>query len=107
MEGVNYRRIPRLVVAIFSLATLMAAQAIKSIEGQWAGTLQNSGGDTLPLTLSIARTANGELTGMLDSPKDGLYGLPLQGLNLTGVRVAEGEGTLYFEGSAGSYQLRR
>ena len=68
---------PRLVVAIFSLATLLAAQTIKSIEGQWAGTLQNSGGDTLPLTLSIARTTNGELTGTLDSPKDGLYGLPL------------------------------
>ncbi len=72
---------------MLSLATLLAAQTVKSIEGQWAGRLQNSSGDSLPLTIRIARSAAGELTGTLDSTKDGLFGLPLDGLNLTGNAV--------------------
>jgi hypothetical protein len=50
MRNVKYWR-----SSLILLATLLAAQSVTSIEGQWTGLLRNDSGDMLPLKMKITR----------------------------------------------------
>ena len=81
MRGVRYHH------AILLFAAVLAAQNVKSIEGQWAGTAQDGADDAISVVVRVVRTPAGELRGTVDSLKHGIYGLPVQTVTLTGDSV--------------------
>ncbi|MES2442478.1 MAG: serine hydrolase [Pseudomonadota bacterium] len=68
---------------LLGLAGALAAMALaapataQEAAGNWAGTLEPAPGARLPLVLHIKRDDAGTLSGTLDSPAQGVEGLPL------------------------------
>jgi CubicO group peptidase (beta-lactamase class C family) len=61
-------------LAGFALAVPVAAQ---EAAGHWAGTLEPAPGTSLPLVVHIKRDEAGAVSGTMDSPAQGVSGLPL------------------------------
>src|SRR5688572_28813064 len=59
--------------------TLSAPAAAQSPIGDWIGTL-DVGAAKLRLVVHIAQGAEGQLTGTIDSPDQGGYGIPVAGI---------------------------
>ena len=59
------RIVPLAVLATFALAT--PAQAAKSVEGKWKGTV-HSGSISFPIKMTIKRTKVGSTAGTLSNP---------------------------------------
>lgn len=62
------------VVAAFTIAVPAAAQ---EAAGNWVGIIEPAPGARLPLVLHIKRDDTGALSGTVDSPAQGVQGLPL------------------------------
>jgi D-alanyl-D-alanine-carboxypeptidase/D-alanyl-D-alanine-endopeptidase len=65
------------LLAAFGLAVPAAAQ---EAAGNWMGTLEPVPGTQVPLVVHIKRDDAGALSGTLDSPAQGVRGLPLAGI---------------------------
>ena len=92
-HGRDFARIVGLSVALGAGAMNQAGaqeQARPGVSGTWAGTL-NAGGQELTLVFHILRGVDGDLSGTMDSPDQGAYGLALSA-------VEQGEdGSVRFE----------
>jgi hypothetical protein len=62
------------VLAAFAIAAPVAAQ---EAAGNWMGVIEPAPGTSLPLVLHIKRDDAGTLGGTVDSPMQGVQGLPL------------------------------
>jgi putative CocE/NonD family hydrolase len=58
----------------------------KSLEGDWQGTLA-AGGAKLRLVLKVAKSADGKLSGTLDSPDQNANGIPISSIDQSGSEV--------------------
>jgi hypothetical protein len=54
-------------------------QAAQKLSGKWLGAI-NAQGASIPINLTISKNAQGAAAGTLDSPDQGLKGIPLSGL---------------------------
>jgi len=105
--------------AAFLVMSLLAASVVSAqppavpVAGSWEGTL-DAMGTRLRIGVDITRQPDGTLTGTMNSPDQGAYGLPLTDISFTDrvlkfmLKVASGtfEGTLNDAGSeiAGTWQ---
>lgn len=65
------------LAAAVSLTTLSAPAMAQEAEGRWTGALEVAPGTRLPLLVHIRRDDAGTLTGTMDSPTQGAFGLLL------------------------------
>ena len=78
------------LAAAISAAAPVAPAAAQDAVGDWVGPLQVTPEVRLPLIVHIERDEAGALGGTMDSPTQGVRGLPLDG-------IAAEAGTLAFE----------
>jgi hypothetical protein len=74
-----------LAVAVLTLAVACIAQAQDAV-GDWQGTLEAGGGE-LRIVLHITKAADGSLKATMDSPDQGIVGMPVDSLVLDGSRL--------------------
>ncbi|MCI0437064.1 MAG: alpha/beta fold hydrolase [Gemmatimonadetes bacterium] len=67
-------------------ATSLSAQATRDITGSWLGSL-DVGGTTQRLVFNVERDSTGALTTKLDSPDQGVNGIPVSGTQVAGDSV--------------------
>ncbi len=88
-----------LVAVLLAVAWLSAAETDDPV-GFWQGHLEGAAEAVLKVGVAIERQPDGQLSGQLDIPEQGLVGLPLDLLRFTGRRLRFGhKGTrLLFDG---------
>jgi CubicO group peptidase (beta-lactamase class C family) len=72
------------LVGVLAAATLAAPAAAQEAAGNWTGFIEAAPGTSLPLVLHIKRDDAGTLGGTVDSPVQGVQGLPLAGIAVEG-----------------------
>jgi CubicO group peptidase (beta-lactamase class C family) len=68
-------------------SVLASAAAAQEAAGDWFGAIEVTPGSRLPLLVHIRRDAAGALGGTLDSPTQGVMGLPLAAVALQGAHL--------------------
>ncbi len=79
-------RIPGLLLAAAAMVVSAPASA-RDAAGVWTATLQVTESVSLPLVFRIARDDAGALTGTMDSPTQGGFGIPLAGITASEDRL--------------------
>lgn len=75
-----------LMLPLSSPAGLAAQHTEDVLIGNWQGSL-DTGAAQLPLVFHVTRADDGSLTGSLDSPAQGAFGIPVTGISLDGATV--------------------
>ena len=107
------RTIAVLLISFLAASIVSAQPPAVPVAGSWEGTL-DAMGTTIRIGVAITRQSDGTLTGTMNSPDQGAYGLPLTAISFTDrvlkftLKIASGtfEGTLNDAGSeiAGTWQ---
>ena len=74
-----------LAVAVLALAVIGVAEG-QEVAGDWIGTLETGMGD-FRVVLHISRSAEGNLTATMDSPDQGIAGMPVVPITLEGTKL--------------------
>jgi D-alanyl-D-alanine-carboxypeptidase/D-alanyl-D-alanine-endopeptidase len=73
----NFSKRMAIGLAAFAVVTIAAPAAAQEAAGDWRGSLEPVPGTRVPLVLHLKRDDAGKLAGTLDSPMQGVNGLPL------------------------------
>lgn len=74
-----------IAVAVLALTAVCMAQD-QDVAGDWQGTLENGMGE-LRIVLHITKAADGTLKATMDSPDQGVVGVPIDTIALTGSKL--------------------